>query len=228
MNRDYSKSNPILTDRLTNMPNPGITTLETLNNGDGTFSTVTARDAGDRKAYTPHQDYNTQIEAVIGHQALRFHYADYRAQAKLYPDAATHGQFLIFRKGYMAGGIIKERAKNLILVRGPYAQYRDAIHLYWQAHNQRTRIKHEVFTHGPLLILSGWDHDLEPESLYLDEEKSGNGVWTKRGRYRSADPRWTSNFIKTSDAYLANVPLEAVHLDARDYSAPEKERMHGF
>ena len=118
----------------------------------------------------------------------------------------------IYRKSDFIG-IVKSEVKNLKILRGPYAQYADAIFLEFVPAGKRKAVR-IVGSYAPyFLILNGHGHP-EPGSA-MELVSSDAFVTVQKSKYLSFDPRYTSDFDAEIAPYLAAHP-EVVAADLRD------------
>lgn len=101
---------------------------------------------------------------------------------------------------YMTCGIKRVEVRGWRAVVAPYAQHPAAVEVVFVPRGGRVE-RSFVQTYAPsLVVVDGWGGP-EPDGVYDDATTrvSASGASTTRGRYRSSDPRWQSDF----DAKLA-------------------------
>lgn len=118
------------------------------------------------------ESYATIHEAIAGHTKWRFYYSDYGGQRSLYQSFAIAERFLIYRPHFEARGTIRIYAKSLLAIQGTFAGV-PAYHLYFQKPGQRRDFHENAVHRGPLLILKGWHHTLDPDDVRAESNLAG-------------------------------------------------------
>lgn len=110
----------------------------------------------------------------------------------------------------MMGNIQRIEASAFSAEVGKCAQYSSAVHFAFIPKGKRN-VRSSVETSRPsLLVLDGWGHPA-PDSMFLPEEPTADPeVSIQRGRYRSCDSRWQSDFDTMIDAYVAQSGAKVV------------------
>jgi hypothetical protein len=115
---------------------------------------------------------------------------------------------------YLTGGmgnIIRVDCRELVIQVGKYAQYDRAISVkYLQKGKQKWN---GVWaTYDPFVVVVPMDKAINPDDMFGDEDISNTpGVTVKKGRYRSFDPRWRTDFVAQLKA--KHVPVLWSHAD---------------
>ncbi len=99
-----------------------------------------------------------------------------------------------------------------------YAQYTNLPFANFIPKRKRTMVELLDSTVKPsIVIIEGWGHDLEPQSMFDTEnaKTDKHGTTITQGRYRSFAPEWQENFNAQLAAYLEANPLVEVLADFR-------------
>lgn len=94
---------------------------------------------------------------------------------------------------FMPGGFgawIKILVNDLTVWKQPYAQYPDALHVSFRAKGKRKEMRHAFGYKPRLVVYSGWNVDLEPESMFGEPTDTPSGASVSVGRRRSFDSGW--------------------------------------
>jgi hypothetical protein len=129
----------------------------------------------------------------------------------------------IYRKGEFMGNIIKTEAHLQSFSFQKWAQYSDALFVFFKPKRKRRMYRHvstPSMGSSDVLILKGWDNP-NPDDLFGASKTSSNGVVIKEGRYRSFDKRWQEDFNSMIDQYIEDGSVEVV-LDTRGSIAHRK------
>jgi len=132
----------------------------------------------------------------------------------------------IYCRNGVLPGIKRFEVRDLQVELKSYAQYEDAVVITFIPKGKRNE-REMVQTYQPdLVVLAGWGHDLEPDSIWGETRPSGTpGVSVTNARYRSQDPRWGSEFGEKLQAYLTEKGLtlaadyRGFHPQQRTYGA---------
>lgn len=111
------------------------------------------------------------------------------------------GKCTIYIRGMM--GVHRVEANLAVLERGPYAQYRNALHLRFLEKRKRHQRVAEFGYKPYILILEGWGHPEQDDPMVEIPGDAGSKVVVSRSRYLSCGPRYQSEFDAKIDAYIA-------------------------
>jgi len=107
----------------------------------------------------------------------------------------------IYYQGDFGMGINKIEARDFEFIRKPYAQYPEALYLYYVRKGCRKRLGF-VRTSGEfLLVLDGWGHP-EPAETFTNEYTGASGLVCQESRYTSFDESWTTEFMRMITQYM--------------------------
>jgi hypothetical protein len=96
-------------------------------------------------------------------------------------------------------GVERVECREVLIEVGPYAQYEAAVHVSFIPKGAR-RARSFVQTYAPnVVVLAGWG-SVAPDSAMLPEVETTPSVSVAKGRYRSCDPRWDSDFAAKLEA----------------------------
>lgn len=114
---------------------------------------------------------------------------------------------------FMPGGFgawNKLLVNDLIVWKQPYAQYPDALHVSFRAKGKRKEMRH-AFGHKPrLVVYSGWNVDLEPESMFGEPKEEPSGVSVSVGRRRSFDAGWDEAMASLVKSYKTRPVMSVI------------------
>jgi len=121
------------------------------------------------------------------------------------PTVQNFTDVTFYVKNDMGMGISRIDAKTLMVEVGEYAQYERAITLTWKSKGQRRERQMTVSAYRPYFVLLNTADAIQQDD-FMDASTrtvSPDGTVTTRGRYRSCDPRWVSDF--TSKLEVAGI-----------------------
>ena len=109
----------------------------------------------------------------------------------------------IYFSGEMFGIYHRVQVRAFYVETGPWAQYTNAVSVFFIAKSQRT-VKGLTQSYKPsLLILDGWGHP-KPDDMFGPETVDPvTGTGTKRSKYSAFDPGWKNDFDAMIDAHIA-------------------------
>lgn len=121
----------------------------------------------------------------------------------------------IYSQGNFGMSIRKVEARNVRVEIRPYAQWANAVQITFTPKGARNARELTETTHATAVILEGWGHALSPDGVYAPG--------ADRGRYRSCDSRWVSDFMNQLAAYVQATGA-VVALNCVGYQVAEKTR----
>lgn len=135
----------------------------------------------------------------------------------------TLAKATIYSQSDLGLGLRKTEARNLKVQIIPYAQYANAVEITFIPKGKRNERVITETTHAATVVLAGWGHALQPDGVYLPATKAETGAETARGRYRSCDSRWVSDFMSSLAAYASATGAE-IALNCVGHVVVEKVR----
>jgi len=117
------------------------------------------------------------------------------------------------------GNMVKQEIHLDSIGQREYAQYSNLPFANFIPKRKRTMVELLDSTVKPsIVILEGWGHDLEPQSMFDTEnaKTDENGTTVTQGRYRSFAPEWQENFNAQLATYLEANPMVEVIADFRE------------
>lgn len=130
----------------------------------------------------------------------------------------------IYFSGEMLGTYHRIQVRAFYVETGvQYAQYPNAVALFFIAKSQRT-VKAMIQTYRPsLLILDGWGHP-KPDDMWGPEEvHTATGLVTKRSKYSAFDEGWKKDFDTMIGAHIT-----AMTAARKSAGLPEAVILHDF
>jgi hypothetical protein len=111
-------------------------------------------------------------------------------------------------------GITKFEGNLVEAGRRDYAQYKQCPYVQFIPAGKRKPVSITAGYKSMLLVLVGHGHPA-PDPWLVPQEESTPGVTSRRSRYSSCDPRYTTDFNQLINPHLASLPADSIILDGR-------------